>query len=75
MIMQGKITKVVNMKPKELLHMIEETVGATLYQAKREKAENELRVKEQTVASVENVSESTSSCILYTLFLLVRSVM
>lgn len=75
MIMQGKITKVVNMKPKELLHMIEETVGATLYQAKREKAENELRVKEQTVASVENVSESTPSCILYTLFLLVPSVM
>ena len=37
MIMQGKITKVVSMKPKELLQMIEETVGATLYQHKRDK--------------------------------------
>lgn len=55
MIMQGKITKVVNMKPKEILHMIEEAVGATLYQSKREKAETELRNKQQTITSVETV--------------------
>lgn len=55
MIMQGKITKVVNMKPKEILHMIEETVGATLYQAKREKAATELRSKQNTIESIESV--------------------
>ncbi|CAL8123787.1 unnamed protein product [Orchesella dallaii] len=55
MIMQGKITKVVNMKPKEILHMIEETVGATLYQAKREKAEIELKNKQFTIDSINSV--------------------
>lgn len=56
MIMQGKITKVVNMKPKEVLHMIEEAVGATLYQAKRDKAQTELNTKVATVDSIQGVS-------------------
>lgn len=36
LIMQGMITKVINMKPKELLGMIEEAAGTSLYQTKRE---------------------------------------
>ena len=44
--MQGMITKVINMKPKELLGMIEEAAGTSLYQTKREHAENHIRKKE-----------------------------
>ena len=56
MILQGKITKVVNMKPKELLHMIEETVGATVYQTKRDKTQKELDEKERLIISIGEVS-------------------
>ncbi|CAG7818573.1 unnamed protein product, partial [Allacma fusca] len=55
MIMQGKITKVVSMKPKELLQMIEETVGATLYQHKRDKC---MHVLEQ-YSRQRNILDST----------------
>ena len=46
-IMQGKITKVVNMKPMEVLQMIEETCGATAYQKKRDRIEREIRDRER----------------------------
>ncbi|XP_037960986.1 structural maintenance of chromosomes protein 2-like [Teleopsis dalmanni] len=36
LIMQGRITKVINMKPKEILSMIEEAAGTSLYDSKRE---------------------------------------
>lgn len=36
LIMQGRITKVLNMKPPEILSMIEEAAGTSMYESKRE---------------------------------------
>lgn len=36
LIMQGRITKVLNMKPHEILSMIEEAAGTSMYESKRE---------------------------------------
>lgn len=38
LIMQGRITKVLNMKPPEILSMIEEAAGTSMYESKREKS-------------------------------------
>ncbi len=37
-IMQGKITQVLNMKPQQILGMIEEAAGTRLYEDRKEKA-------------------------------------
>merc|ERR1712098_231613 len=39
LIMQGRITKVLNMKPPEILAMIEEAAGTRLYETKKEAAQ------------------------------------
>ena len=56
MIMQGKITKVVNMKPKETLGMIEECVGAATYQVKRDKSLKDLEEKGKQLEEIQRVS-------------------
>ncbi|KAH8738929.1 SMC2 protein [Cryptosporidium ryanae] len=38
LIMQGRITKVINMKPKELLSMIEEAAGTRMYETKKQQS-------------------------------------
>jgi len=38
LIMQGKITKVLNMKPQEILGMIEEAAGTSMFEERKEKA-------------------------------------
>ncbi|KIW05842.1 uncharacterized protein PV09_03046 [Verruconis gallopava] len=53
LIMQGRITKVLNMKPVEILAMIEEAAGTRMYEDRRDKAiknmaKKELKVKEIT---------------------------
>lgn len=53
LIMQGRITKVLNMKPQEILAMIEEAAGTRMYEDRRDKAiknmaKKELKVKEIT---------------------------
>ncbi|KAF2395743.1 RecF/RecN/SMC protein [Trichodelitschia bisporula] len=53
LIMQGRITKVLNMKPVEILAMIEEAAGTRMYEDRRDKAiksmaKKELKVKELT---------------------------
>jgi len=53
--MQGKITKVIAMSPKQILMMIEETVGGNVYQGKRDKCEQELLNKERCIASTQEV--------------------
>jgi len=55
MIQQGRITKVVNMKPKETLGMIEETVGASVYQTKRDRSFKELEEKSKQLEDVRDV--------------------
>ena len=43
------------MKPKELLGMIEEAAGTSLYQTKREQAENHIRKKELKLQEINNI--------------------
>ena len=45
LIMQGRITKVLNMKPPEILAMIEEAAGTRMYEAKKQQVK--IRVKYQ----------------------------
>lgn len=44
--MQGKITKVLNMKPSEILSLIEEAAGTKMFEDRREKAERTMSKKE-----------------------------
>lgn len=46
LIMQGKITKVLNMKPTEILSLIEEAAGTKMFEDRREKAERTMSKKE-----------------------------
>ncbi|XP_017838367.1 structural maintenance of chromosomes protein 2 [Drosophila busckii] len=49
LIMQGKIQQVLNMKPKEILSMIEEAAGTSLYKTKRDASKNYIEKKESKV--------------------------
>ncbi|XP_037947377.1 structural maintenance of chromosomes protein 2-like [Teleopsis dalmanni] len=60
LIMQGRITKVLNMKPKEILSMIEEAAGTSLYDSKREATtklieKKDVRVRETNQLLTEEV--------------------
>ncbi|XP_070501278.1 structural maintenance of chromosomes protein 2 [Chironomus tepperi] len=46
LIMQGRITKVLNMKPPEILSMIEEAAGTSMYESKREKSMSLIQKKD-----------------------------
>lgn len=46
LIMQGRITKVLNMKPPEILSMIEEAAGTSMYETKKEKSVALIQKKE-----------------------------
>ncbi|KAL6949037.1 hypothetical protein ACO0QE_001525 [Hanseniaspora vineae] len=46
LIMQGKITKVLNMKPKEILSLIEEAAGTKMFEDRRQKAEKVMAKKD-----------------------------
>lgn len=46
LIMQGRITKVLNMKPPEILSMIEEAAGTSMYESKKEKSMSLIRKKD-----------------------------
>ena len=43
--MQGRVTKVMNMKPMEILSMIEEATGTRMYETKREHAQKQIEKK------------------------------
>ncbi|KAK6034682.1 hypothetical protein COOONC_27810 [Cooperia oncophora] len=53
--MQGRITKVLNMKPHEILGMIEEAAGTKLYEAKRTLALNTIHKKQSKVDEIEKL--------------------
>ena len=59
LIMQGRITKVLNMKPVEVLGMIEETAGTRMYEERREKAQATMEKKEQKVEEIGQVAHAT----------------
>jgi structural maintenance of chromosome 2 len=44
--MQGRVTKVINMKPMEILGLIEEATGISLYQTKKEQTVNLIMKKD-----------------------------
>ncbi|KDN40089.1 RecF/RecN/SMC protein [Tilletiaria anomala UBC 951] len=52
LIMQGKITKVLNMKPAEILSMIEEAAGTRMFEDRKEKAIKTMSKKDQKVKEI-----------------------
>ncbi|XP_013146590.1 PREDICTED: structural maintenance of chromosomes protein 2-like, partial [Papilio polytes] len=46
LIMQGRITKVLNMKPPEILSMVEEAAGTRMYEAKKQAAQKTIEKKD-----------------------------
>jgi structural maintenance of chromosome 2 len=55
LIMQGQITKVLNMKPPEILALIEETAGTRMFEDRRGKALSTLEKKEKKMEEIENL--------------------
>lgn len=56
-IMQGRITKVLNMKPLEILGMIEEAAGTRMFESKKASAKKTMAKKEKRVAEITTVFE------------------
>lgn len=52
LIMQGKITKVLNMKPAEVLSMIEEAAGTRMFEERKERAFRTMAKKDQKVREI-----------------------
>ncbi|KAM3334220.1 hypothetical protein ACQJBY_028956 [Aegilops geniculata] len=52
LIMQGRITKVLNMKPPEILSMLEEAAGTRMYEMKKESALKTLEKKQNKVEEI-----------------------
>ncbi|RKP00198.1 hypothetical protein CXG81DRAFT_6336, partial [Caulochytrium protostelioides] len=52
LIMQGRVTKVLNMKPQEFLAMIEEAAGTRMYEEKKAKAFRNIEKKEAKLAEI-----------------------
>lgn len=52
LIMQGRITKVLNMKPVEILSMIEEAAGTRMYEDRRDKAIKNMAKKQLKVQEI-----------------------
>lgn len=53
--MQGRVTKVINMKPVEILGLVQEASGTMLFQNKREQALAQLTKKELKLSEIENI--------------------
>ncbi|CAE7500350.1 smc2, partial [Symbiodinium microadriaticum] len=58
LIMQGRITKVLNMKPPEILSMIEEAAGTRMFETKKQAALKTIEKKQQKVEEITRVIES-----------------
>lgn len=52
----GKITKVLNMRPAEILSMIEEAAGTSMFEEKKEKAIKTMAKKEKRLDEIQEVS-------------------
>ncbi|CAG8746352.1 16866_t:CDS:2, partial [Acaulospora colombiana] len=52
LIMQGKITKVLNMRPPEILGLIEEAAGTRMYEERKDKARKTMAKKEKRVEEI-----------------------
>ncbi|NWH75213.1 SMC2 protein, partial [Piaya cayana] len=77
LIMQGRITKILNMKPQEILAMIEEAAGTRMYECKKlsvqktiQKKENKLRnvqmlLDEEITPTLNKLKQERSCCLEY----------
>lgn len=54
--MQGRITKVLNMKPHELLSMVEEAAGTSMYESKRDHTNKLIEKKDFKLKEIDTVS-------------------
>ncbi|KAI9457325.1 condensin complex subunit SMC2 [Lactarius psammicola] len=52
LIMQGRITKVLNMRPKEILGMVEEAAGTRMFEERKDKAKKTMGKKEKRVDEI-----------------------
>ncbi|NXF45400.1 SMC2 protein, partial [Oceanites oceanicus] len=55
LIMQGRITKVLNMKPPEVLAMVEEAAGTRMYESKKIVVQKTIQKKETKLKEIEKV--------------------
>jgi structural maintenance of chromosome 2 len=55
LIMQGRINKVCNMKPVEIMSLLEEASGTRMYEKKKEKAMQTMEKKDQKLKEIEAV--------------------
>ncbi|XP_014675527.1 PREDICTED: structural maintenance of chromosomes protein 2-like [Priapulus caudatus] len=55
LIMQGRITKVLNMKPPEILSMIEEAAGTRMYEAKKAGAHKIIEKKDAKLKEIDTI--------------------
>lgn len=62
LVMQGKITKVLNMKPPEILGMVEEAAGTRMFEDRKEKALKTIAKKDKKVEELNNVCCIESEC-------------
>ena len=58
LIMQGRITKITNMKPIEIVSLIEEAAGTSVYQQKREQALSHVQKKDLKLQEIDNILKS-----------------
>lgn len=55
LIMQGKITQVLNMKPREILGLIEEAAGIKMFEDKKEESKRTLERKQKQLDEIERI--------------------
>ena len=55
--MQGRVTKVINMKPMEILGLIEEAAGISLYQNKKEQTLALIKKKDAKLQEIDKILE------------------
>ncbi|CAG4930350.1 unnamed protein product [Parnassius apollo] len=55
LIMQGRITKVLNMKPPEILSMVEEAAGTRMYEAKKQAAQKTIEKKDAKLRELNDI--------------------
>lgn len=59
LIMQGRITKVLNMKPHDILAMIEEATGVSMYEVKKKSTQGMIEKKDQALKSIDSLITET----------------
>lgn len=55
LIMQGRITQVINMKPREILSLVEETAGINVYEAQKKKSIQHMMKKQNKLDEINRI--------------------